>query len=270
MQKLSPQSIPILHFNLYLLKPKTILLSLLILSCIIRSDAAVIESATSGEWFAGSTWVGEGVPLITDDVVIKNTHTVTLSTSQTYATLTIDAGGILDWSTGTLNGTGMVTNNGTINVITFSLHYTYSDITNNGTLNWTHGYLDYAGGHILTNTGTFYYNRQYCYMTVVNTGLVSKTVGLIAYLSVPFNNQSGGIFTMSAGTLFFEPGGILTNNGTFNNFATIKGTGSLVQNGTFSTNANSKIMPGASPGIFPVTGNLDFGSMNYQCEINGP
>ena len=45
----------------------------------LNLQAATIESAVTGDWDTGSTWVGGVVPLASDDVIIKNTHIVTKS-----------------------------------------------------------------------------------------------------------------------------------------------------------------------------------------------
>ena len=61
---------------------------------------ATINSAGSGNWSTGGTWVGGVAPGTADDAVILNTHTVTLNTTGLVAkSLTINSGGKLSCST---------------------------------------------------------------------------------------------------------------------------------------------------------------------------
>lgn len=55
---------------------------------------ATINSAASGDWNTGSTWVGGIVPTSVDAVNINNGHTVTLGATADFSTLNIKAGGI--------------------------------------------------------------------------------------------------------------------------------------------------------------------------------
>ena len=66
--------------------------------------AVSVDSASSGFWNVGSTWVGGTVPALTDDVTIKAGNTVTISSSVTIrGALTIEPNAelIID---GTLGG----------------------------------------------------------------------------------------------------------------------------------------------------------------------
>ncbi len=203
--------------------------------------ATTIESATSGTWSVGTTWVGGIVPTAGDDVVIKNNHVVTLSGPHSCALLTIDVGGTftlisslttsggltnngtISWTSGTFIGSGVITNNGTLNLSTQSTHNTESNILNNGTLNWTEGYLDQSvGGQVLTNTGTFNFNsiNQTCEMSIINSGLMQRTQPGIFNLTKPLDNQSSGTVIVSSGCSITIQTGNITQSGTF----TIDGT----------------------------------------------
>ncbi len=61
-----------------------------------KVNAATITSQQSGNWTATSTWVGGTPPATTDDVVIDNSHTVTLTGNVTCNDLTINSTGVLD------------------------------------------------------------------------------------------------------------------------------------------------------------------------------
>jgi uncharacterized repeat protein (TIGR01451 family) len=65
--------------------------------------AATITSTQSGDWNAGSTWVGGSVPLSTDDVVIAGPHTVNLNAaSGTVSVLSLNVIGTLNVADTTL------------------------------------------------------------------------------------------------------------------------------------------------------------------------
>lgn len=91
---------------------------LFLLVSIVSSAATITSTGAGGDWSVGGSWVGGVAPVATDDVIIASGATITISTNQTCATLTINGTGILDFSTNnrTLTVTGTMTMNGTSQV----------------------------------------------------------------------------------------------------------------------------------------------------------
>ncbi len=277
------------------------LLPFLFLLCITTNpgalQAAIIESAMSGNWNLSSTWVGGSVPVADDDVIIKNTHNVTLSDTRPCTSITIEAGatlthagtlnnsstflnqGTVHWTSGTFAGAGSITNDGTLNINGFENHNTASNITNNAgkTINWNDGHLDQAaGGQTLTNHGTFNLISNpgglSCKMAIVNTGAITKPAGGSSlFISLPFDNQATGLVTLVAGaSLQFNTGGNLTQSGTFNvagtlilnggshNFTTASGFG-----GTGVLNINGATTITAAAGFAPA-----FTTVTHAANLN--
>jgi hypothetical protein len=108
---------------------QTLLCVLMALACLGPAQAATKTSTGSGSWGTNGTWTPSGVPASGDDVIIANTHVVTLNVNtNNLRTLTINAGGTLrgDNTNKSLNITGNTGGN---------------DFVNNGTLNFGAGFL---------------------------------------------------------------------------------------------------------------------------------
>ncbi|MBK9053216.1 MAG: hypothetical protein IPL78_20615 [Chloroflexi bacterium] len=74
-----------------------------------------INSATTGPWNSGATWVGGVVPPTTEGACILNGHTVTLDTSPQIQQLVVETGGALVIPTGfSLTAENFVNSNGTM------------------------------------------------------------------------------------------------------------------------------------------------------------
>jgi hypothetical protein len=162
-----------------------------------------ITSVKTGNWNDGTTWTGGSVPGSSDDVIINDGHTVTISSTQSIAGLTIHATdasnyGTLRITTGaTLNTTGSTTVNGqliiddgTFNEGNSSGDYLYIDGSNSlfsmsgGTLNTSRYFNVKNSGNCNVSGGT---------MNINSSGGTSSTD--IFYV------PSGANFTMSAGTI---------------------------------------------------------------------
>lgn len=91
---------------------------LLLLLTFSAGAATITSTGAGGDWSAGGSWVGGVAPVATDDVIIASGATITISTNQTCATLTINGTGVLNFSTNnrTLTVTGTMTMNGTSQV----------------------------------------------------------------------------------------------------------------------------------------------------------
>jgi hypothetical protein len=99
------------------------------------SMGAVINSAGTGPWNVGGTWVGGVAPGTLDDAVILAPHTVTLALNQTSGSVHIQESGALGLATFTLtlddeNAAGYAyDNDGTLTAGTGTLKFTYAGIT---------------------------------------------------------------------------------------------------------------------------------------------
>ncbi|MCI5057060.1 MAG: DUF4082 domain-containing protein, partial [Flavobacteriales bacterium] len=69
-------------------------------------------SANTGDWNLITTWLGGSVPGLSNDVVIRNTHEVTLAGGQSAESITIENGGTLDLNGNTLSLYGDLNNDG--------------------------------------------------------------------------------------------------------------------------------------------------------------
>lgn len=76
-----------------------------------------IFTIASGNWNAGTTWNGGTVPVTGNCAIIKNGHTVTLTSNPTVKSISIENGGTLDCvgQTITLDDGGAIANSGTFN-----------------------------------------------------------------------------------------------------------------------------------------------------------
>ncbi len=81
------------------MKKRNLLLAILAASIFLLiyqpALSATIVSAASGNWNAGTTWVGGVPPGATDDAVISSGHTVTVTAAASCNLLTVNAGGTL-------------------------------------------------------------------------------------------------------------------------------------------------------------------------------
>ncbi len=247
-------------------------------------SAVTFDSGTSGNWNLAATWTltsgtdADGVPDADDAVTIKAGHNVTTTggsscttiTVKSSATLTIQNNlnnsgiclnqGALEWTSGVFDGTGVITNDGTINIsgIVTALHNTAADITNNagGTINWLNGYIDGgSSGQTLTNYGTFNLigdnpSFRNCEMAIINKsgGSIVKGGTTSAGLSIdlPFTNESGGMVTIHSGaSISFNGNFNLTQDGAFTVDGTLNfASGTLSQSQVFSINGTCNVTLG--------------------------
>jgi hypothetical protein len=210
--------------------------------------AGTIQSAQTGPWSVGSTWVGGVAPTNIDAAIINNGHNVTIDGTNAASTLTINTGGILTGSgsntltvgaflansgtvnttSGTINIGTTITNNGTINVNGGTLNAVSAAATftagNPSALNISAGTFNYgpAGGYnrtfasstgntlTVTGTGTFNVNGNFA----VSGGTFTQTGGDInvdansGTAGTSYTTAGGNIFTMTSGTISASAGNI--------------------------------------------------------------
>ncbi|HEY5123083.1 MAG TPA: T9SS type A sorting domain-containing protein [Ignavibacteria bacterium] len=166
------------------------------------------SGTTSTSWTVSSNWVGGVVPASGDDILIPGgltnypvilgsvtTHSISINSSGTGASLTITAGGALSAYNITVNA------NGTFTVISGTV--LSGAITTSGNVN--------VQGGTITSDGNF---------TVNSDGNVTQSGGLIHMASntsnVPTNHLviNGGIVTQSGGTFYIKD--FSSTSGNFN------------------------------------------------------
>ncbi|MCA0238853.1 MAG: T9SS type A sorting domain-containing protein [Bacteroidetes bacterium] len=202
---------------------------LLLFSFSFHASAATIESATTGIWSVPATWVGGVVPSATDDVVIKPTHTVTLSSSQACANLTVE--GVLSVNSGgNLSQSGATSISGTLNILNTGL-LDYSQVYSlSGTCSIAGGAQFIDGG--FSGSGTL----------IVTGGSTSVTLNPGSVLNTHLSLSS---------TIFTDNSGLTPNTVTIQN-ATYSGTGSP----TFASLAWNSSGTLAGSGTVTVTGSI--------------
>ena len=158
----------------------------------------VIYSAQTGDWNAPASWVGGVVPTSTDAVVILNTHTITVTDAQSASLVTINSGGVLTASGGTLAIGNTLTNNGTFNSIGGTL-------TINGAA--TTGISNAALAQFNVNGGT---------VTLGPAGGGNRTFSNYGSLTVASGtlNINGNFYnSLSTGNVFTQTGGNINVDG---------------------------------------------------------
>lgn len=150
---------------------------------------------------------------------------------------------------GTLAGSGLVTNQGEINLngSTISAH-----VVNTGTVS--------ANRATTLNLAANAFDNASSGVFAISSGV---TVNVTGGGAAHFNNQSGATLNV-AGTLNLN-GGALTNGGAITGSGTISMGG-----GTYTNNGTSSISPGASPGRLTIDGNAVFGARSRTViELGG-
>ncbi len=188
--------------------------------------ATTIESAGSGNWNVGATWVGGIVPSAADNVTIKSSHTITVISAHSITGIVVEPNASLVLDPGsTLTSNGDITQNGTITV--------------NGTFNL------YGGTHMInvpnSFSGTGHLNIG---SATVNGGNWEPSIPTIGFNGTLNGNAT---FKIPAGTTltWYESGNFgLTNTITNNGTVTIYNGGQygqthntasdIINNGTFN------------------------------------
>ena len=190
-------------------------------------------SAQTGDWNAGSTWVGGVAPASVDNATIASDHTVTInatglainnltingtlaygSTPASFAVngnLVVNSGGLFNVFQGTtgktLNVAGNITNNGTIDISVGST--TAGNLTLNGTTVQTvSGAGTFNNGFIRnltlnnTNTAIPNINWQFNINIAYNLSLTNAKVEMTGYKMTWGHNAAGNTLTVGTGSGF--------------------------------------------------------------------
>lgn len=168
-------------------------------------------STGNGSWGSNGTWSPSGVPTATDNVTIKNGHTVTINTNASCNNLTVGEGssGILrigNNSTGRtfdINGNVIVNNGASFTSGTTDATHTATidgNITNNGTLDFRTTAARLVN---VTINGT---NS----LTLSGTGATTR----FNNLTVNMNGSADNVLNLSSTNLSLQSNSITLNSGT--------------------------------------------------------
>jgi hypothetical protein len=267
---------------------------LLIITAFLFSSElrAQIQSASSGDWYTGSTWVGGNVPTSTDDIEILAGHVITLSAPVTVdmpgnldiagtleltqgiggtANKHILPGGVINSSGGTMSGGGewVVESGGELNVNSTSYIGSSTTIRNHGTFNWLTGHINEMGpfscyygapppSYIINETdGTWNIAISSDFhlgaVWVTNNGELNKTNAS----ALEFHNACAGstLNNTSTGTLHVLDGQITFNSGSIVLDGTMDIQGALLVNTTVTIGADITL-----DGTLTINGVSDFSS----------
>ena len=213
-----------------------------------------------GSWSDGTMWSPEGVPDISDEVIIDSNPGVNSSVSLIIGydtsvwSLTIDSGDTLviialfecsgainnngtidNYSGGTINSNGAINNNGTINNNNLGFINSNGGIENYGTIN-NDGLIANNPNNHINNYGTI--NN---YDTIDNDGTIDN-YGTI-------NNDTGGTIH-NFGTIYNHIGAIFNNEGSFsgNPIIDLSNTPPIANDDSYSGMVSTTLNIGA-PGV---------------------
>ncbi|MCU0441640.1 MAG: T9SS type A sorting domain-containing protein [Bacteroidia bacterium] len=173
-------------------------------------------SSGSGNWTAGTTWVGGIAPGSLDTAIIASGHTVTLNANSSITSITINTGGILDVGIFSFNSGVRVTNNGVLRT------------ANPSGLLATGG--SFPGATIAFGTSS----------TTVFNGATTQTVDALPYRNLTISNNAAtkvastsgttsvlGNFTIDAGVTYDK------NNADLWLYRGVSGTGLMASTGGY-------------------------------------
>ncbi|MFH1319622.1 MAG: T9SS type A sorting domain-containing protein [Bacteroidota bacterium] len=223
---------------------KKILPFVLLSLFLLMKENSFSQSATStgnGNWTNPSVWSCACVPTSGYTIVIN--HDITLDTDfQCSSGYIIINASLLDDITGRglwVNGTGFLTNNGTLDVKNFLYQGTGGPYMNHGTttaialmtttVTYNSGILTVDS---LTNTGTFTDSSS----GTITADSVTNSGTFINNGTITFNQFTNTASFTNSNRLNFTD---FTNNGTFNNADSLMGANSFWNTGIFNNNPNS-------------------------------
>ncbi len=176
--------------------------------------AAAAETKADGAWSSTATWVGDVVPVSSQNATIK--HAVTLDINPTVQGLTIDSGKSLTMGANSLIAQGASDINGTVSIGTGAFEADGTFGASGGAVTFTDAGNLRLGGTV-ASLGTFTRSTG----TVTYDG-AAQGVAAVNYYNLTFNGSgdktlSGNIgianvFTTTAGT-FVHNGGTVAYNG---------------------------------------------------------
>jgi hypothetical protein len=221
------------------------------------TGGGIAESATitwantnGGDWNIATNWSPAQVPVSGDDVIITNsgTYTVTNSSSATLGHLTlggtngiqtltlssltltnagmVNSNGVLNWNSGTINGSLTVAQGGVLNITNNTTYQVFGSLTNNGTVNWSagsiYGYGPPSSIGLIYNAGLW--NAQF-------DGSLTLASGRPAFINTGIFRKSGGTGTTSVGWNFTSTGTFDVQTGSLSSSTWV---GNSILNGNYT------------------------------------
>ena len=232
----------------------------------VLDSSATLAAGTISFVNAGSVFVNNLATFTVSNCVITTGGTFAVDG---YATLTaakyfVNAGGTLTLSNAWMPGTLTVAAGGVLNFAASVNPYLYAlTLTNNGTVNWSSGGITVGNTTIYNNglwqiTGDNAFGNGGGPAVWVNTGTLRKSAGLGISSIVSFNFQnSGGVVEAQTGTLEFNGGVASLLSGVFTNTAPAKIN---FINGTWTD----------AGGFFAGTGTNTFSYGTFNLRTNVP
>ena len=210
-----------------------------------------IVSVASGNWNTGSTWNTGVVPVCADNVIISNTHNVTVTTAGNVGNnVTINAGGTLTVSSGDVTA-GCTLNN--------------KSLTNNGTLTVSGGTLNVNGSILNSSASVFNQSGGNINVDGNAAGVIANSVASGTAI-LQFNQLNSGI-NLTGGTLtIVDPHAATTATNVIGVSNATAGTQTSTVNHTLRFGDGTSIDAGGNAGGFIVdnwtaTSYLSFGNI---------
>lgn len=267
-----------MRMKIYSFFKKYFYLLLLLLPLDYQANAATITSNATGNWSAGSTWVGGVVPSSTDNVIIASNHVVTVNGAYTCANLTIGSNSSsptlkITTAGNTLTVTGVLTMNSGNLSGTYTLDAGPGVININGTMSWA----STGGSNIIetTSTGTVNFTPAVTISKTTQSIKATLAGGHIVFLN-DFTDQQNKLSAVANSNVYF--GGSYTVNTTAATWtstanAYFTGSGKSIVSTLAITFGNVYINSGASvtasgAGLITVAGSFQLESGSTYTQNN--
>jgi hypothetical protein len=230
------------------------------------------SSAQTGNWSTGATWLGGAVPLAGANVIIQNTHNVTLNINATISGLTINSGANFTASDATPRALSILSNTTATTLIN---NGTWANGTGGSTVDFrsdnaiTHtisGTIGFQNVSITRNSGTPNIGLNFGAGSTINGNFQINVGGFVVASAAP-NYTVGSTLVYATGTTYGRSDEWITN--TPHNVRITNGTTLDIRNGSVvarTMNGNLIIEAGSSASMGNMTGALTVGG---GVEING-
>ena len=206
--------------------------------------SSTITSQATGDWATGATWSGGVAPTSSDNAVIANGHTVTVSGAASIISVTINTGGTL-----TVNDDIILT-------------LATGTFTNNGTFTEHRNTLTFTGtsGTIAGSSATVVCNITMNLTNSTDILAMSSSAATIKY------NSGGGILTLTKGIFKIGSANTLTmtGNGGSTTIHNPNTGGSMATTGTNGTDGGTVLLTTGGGNDHNFTGTAQIALYNLQ------